>query len=147
VSCCTPPGLYLNHWHAFMKFYLACKPLCTSWAPFESLTCLYEIPSSLWVPVHLLGSTWIIDMSSWNPIQRVSCCALLRLYSNCWDAFIKSIQRVSCCVLFGLYLNCSDASMKSHLGCELLCTFFIWITEMPLWNLIQAVSCCAPSGL
>ena len=64
VSCCAPPRLYLNHWHAFyeilyrvwvavhlpgsiwitdmpsMKSCPVCELLCTSQAPFESLTCL-----------------------------------------------------------------------------------------------------------
>lgn len=98
VSCCAHPGLYLNHWYAFMKSHPGSE-LCTHWTPFESLTYLHEITFSLWVVVHLPSSIWIIDIPLWNPTQAVSCCALPRLHLNHWDFF-----------------------MKSHPACELLCT-------------------------
>jgi len=83
VSCCAPPRLHLNGWHAF-----------------------YETLSRVWVAVHIPGSIWITDMPSmkfcpgcellcisqalfesltcllWNPVQGVSCCAPPRLYLN-----------------------------------------------------------------
>ena len=112
VSCCAPPGLHLNYWHICMKSYPESELLCIFWAPFEMLTCLYdilsrmwvavpllglllafffnEIISSLWVTVHLLGSVWIMDLLSWNYIQIVSCCAPSGLYLNHWHASMKS---------------------------------------------------------
>ena len=88
VSCCVPPGLHLNCWHAAMKLNPACELLCASWAPFEPLTCSHKIPSSWWVAV-CLPSTWIADMQAWNTIQWVSCCLPPRLHLNCWHAAMK----------------------------------------------------------
>jgi len=149
VSCCAPPGLHLNHWYAFMKSYPGCELLCTSWAPFESLICLYEILSSEWVAVHLLGSIWITDMPLWNPIQLVSCCAPPGLHLNHWYAFMKSYPACE--------LLCTSWAPFESLTClyEILSSKWvvvhllgsIWITDMLLCNPIQHVSCCAPPGL
>ena len=139
-------GLYLNHWHIFLKFHPGYELLGTFWALFESLTCFHEILSRLWVAGHLLGSIWITDMLSWNPTQAVSCWAPLGHHLNYWHASMKSypecellgtipgsiwitdmlpwnpIQDVSCWALPKLYLNYWHLSMKPHLGCELLGT-------------------------
>ena len=128
-----------------MKSHLGCGLLCISWAPLELLTCLYEIPSRLWVAVHLLGFLWIADMLLWNPIQVVSCCAPLGLpfelltcfnetpsrmwvtvhfLSSLWIADMllwNPIQHVSCCASLGLPFNHWYAPIKSHPACELLC--------------------------
>ena len=171
VSCCGPSGLYLNDWHAFIKFYSGCELLCTSWGPFKSLTYLLEILSREWVVVHLLGSTWITDMPLWYPSSlwvvvypQVSLASLTHLW--------KLIQGVSCCAPPGLYLNHWHALMKTYPASELVCTSWalfksltcfheilsrewvvvdlldsIWITDIYLWILIQHVSCCALPGL
>ena len=149
VSWCASLGLCWNCWDAYMKSHPACELVCTSWASLELLRCFYEIPSRMWVAVHLLGFIGIAEMLLWNPIQDVSCCTLLGLHRDCWHA-----------------------PMKSHPGCKLLCISWaplelltcpyeipsrMWvavhllgsfgIADMPPWNPIQYVSCCAPLGL
>ena len=169
VSCCAPPGLHLNPWHVFMKSHPGSELLCSSWALFESLICLYEISSRLWVVVYLLGSIWITDIPSWNPIQVVSCCEASGLHLNYWYAFIKFHP--------GCELLCTSwASLKSltcphdiHPACELLYISWaplasltcphdilssLWVVvhlftslTLSLWYPIQNVGCCASSGL
>lgn len=89
VSWCASLGLCWNCWDAYMKSHPACELVCTSWASLELLRCFYEIPSRMWVAVHLLGSIWITNMLSWNSIQLVSCGAPLGLYINYWYVFMK----------------------------------------------------------
>lgn len=74
----------------------------------------------MWVAVYFLGSTWIADMLSWNPIQAVSCCVSPGLYLKGWYAIINSIQRVSCWMHPGSSLNCWYAFTKFYPGCESL---------------------------
>jgi len=62
VSCCVPPWLHWDCWHAAMKFHPACELLCASLAPLGLLTCSHEIPSRMWVAVCLLGSIGIAEM-------------------------------------------------------------------------------------
>ena len=166
VSYCSHPGLHLNHWHALMTsdpgskllyifhalfesltclmiFYPASELLCTFWVLFESLIWLYEIPSSLWVVVHLLGSIWITDMPSWYLIQAVSCCAPHRLYSNHWHVFMKFYP--GCELLhiswapFESLISLHEIPSRMWVVVHLMGS--IWITDMPLWNFIQIVSC------
>ena len=125
MSCYALPGLYLNFWCVFMKFYPDCKLLCTSWAPFELLTYLYEILSRKWVAVHLLSSIWNANMPLWHSIQDVSCCASPRLIIG----FFKKNEIIS------------SWWVTVHLLGS------VWIMDLLLWNYIQIVSCCAPSGL
>ena len=120
VSGCKPLGLHLNFWHALMKSHLACELLCTFWALFESLTCLHEIPSRLWVAVKYLGSIWIADMPLWNSIQPVNFCVLPGLYLNCWYPLMKPFPA---CVCF---------------------LHFIWIADLSSWKFMQRVSPHAP---
>ena len=149
VSCCAPPRCYLNCWHALMKFHLGSELLCTSWGVFDLLTCPYEISSRLWVAVHLLACIWITDMPLWNPIQIVSCCAHPGLYMTCWHASMTShpggeLLHISW-ALFELWTYPHEILSRMWVAVYLL--GFIWIADMPLWNLIQDVSCCAPPGL
>ena len=160
VSCCAPPGLYLNHWHALIKTHPECELLCIPCTLFKSLTCLYEILSREWVFVDLLGSIWITYIHSWISIQQVSC-APLGLFLNHWHAFMKFHPGSELLCTSWAHLNYWHVFMKSHPGSELLYTSwalfesltclyeissrkwvivqllgFIWITYMPLWNLI-----------
>ena len=131
-----------------MKSHPGCE-LCTCWTPFESLTCLYEIIFSLWIVMHLMGSIWITDMSFWNPIQVVSCCALPGLHLNHWHVSMKSHPESELLCTFWALLESLICSHKitSSLWVVLPPMDSIWITDMSLWNPIQAVSCHAPHGL
>ena len=121
VSCCVPPGLHFNCWHAAMKFHPGCELLCASWAPLELLTCSHEISSRLWVAVCLLGSTWIADLQPWkfHPVGELLCaiCPAFELLTCSHE--IPSREWVS--VSSALHLNCWHAAMKFHPVCELLC--------------------------
>jgi len=110
----------------FVQFHPACEWLCTCWAPFELLT-----------------------LPPWNSIQIVSGCASPGLYSNYWHVSVKPYQVCE-------WLCTSRALFESlTCFCEILSSLWvavhlqgsIWITDMPLLNLIQKVSGCAPPGL
>ena len=120
MSCCAPPRLYLNHWHAF-----------------------YEILSSVWVAVHLLGSIWITDMPSMKSCPGCELLCTCRLYLNHWHAFYEILSRVWVAVhLPGSIWIADMSSMKSCPECELLCisqALFEWLTYL-LWNPVQVVS-------
>jgi len=149
VSGCAPSGLHLNPWYVFMKSHLGCEWLCTSWASFESLTCLYEISSRMWVAVHLLGFIWIPDMFLWNSIQDVSGCASPRLHLNPWNVFMKFHPACEwLCIFWAPFesLTCLY-EIPSRLWVAVHLLGFIWIPDMSLWNPIQHVSGCASSGL
>jgi len=149
VSCCVPPGPNLNGWHAAMKFHPACELPCAPWAQFEWLTCSYEISSSLWVALCLLGSIWMADMQLWNPIQVVSCCVSLGLNLNGWHAAMKFHPACELpCASWNQFewLTCSHEIPSS--GWVAVCLLgSIWMADMQPWNSIQAVSCCVPPGL
>ena len=89
VSCCVPPGLHFNCWHAALKSHPVCELLC-AWAPFQLLTCWYEIFSRLWVTMFLLGSISIADILLLNPIQGVSCHVPSLFHLNYWHITIPS---------------------------------------------------------
>ena len=125
VSCYALPKLYLNHWHASMKFHPGCELLGTSQALFESLTCVHEIPFRVWVAGHFIGSIWITDMPLWNPIQHVSCWALHRLYLNYWHVFMKSHPACELLCTFWVPSNHWHVFMKCYPACEFLCTFWV----------------------
>jgi len=141
-------GLYLNHWHddVFMKSCLACELLGNFWALFESMICIHEILSRMWVAGHLPSSIWINDMHSWNLVQDVSCCAPPRFCLNHWHVFYEILSSMWVPVHFPGSIWITDmSSMKSCPGCEFLC-----ISQAPfesltclLWNPVQLVSCCA----
>lgn len=106
-----------------MEFHPASEYLCISWALFESLTCL------------------------WNFIQRVSCCAPSRLYLNYWDVY-EIPSSVWASMHFLGSIGITEMPMKFHPVCELLCTFWALCESLIcLWNSIQFVSYCVPSGL
>ena len=133
VGCCAPSGLHLNHWHALMISHPGCELLCTSQALFKSLTCLHEILSRLWVVAHLLGSIWITNISSWNPIQNVSCCAPYGLHLNHWYASMKFYPDCELHTFLALFesLTCLYKILSSlYVVVHLMGS--IWITDMPL---------------
>jgi len=121
VSCCVSPWLHLNCSHAAMKSNSGCELLCTFLALFELLTCSHEIPSRMWVAVHLLGSIWIVYMQPWNPIQAVCCCVPPWLYLNCWHAAIKFHPGCELLYVFLALFELLTAVMKSHPESDLLC--------------------------
>ena len=125
VSCYVSSRLYLNHWHASIKSYPECELLC------------------------LLDCIWIINMLLWNPIQEVSCCVPSKLYLNHWHAPIKFHPGCELlCVSQALFesLICFY-KIPSSLWVAVCLLSSIWITDMPLWNHIQVVSCFIPPGL
>lgn len=149
VSLWASPRLHLNHWHAFTISHQGCELQSTTLAPFESLIWLHEILSSMWVIVYFFGTIWITDMSSSNFIQAVSCCVFPRLYLNLWHVSLKIYLASE--LLFASWtlfesLICSHKILSSKwVAVHLLDS--IWIADMSLLNLIQAVSCCAPPWL
>jgi len=148
VSCCVPPGLHFNCWHAAMKFHPGCELLCASWAPFQLLTYSYEILSRLWVAACLLGSIWMADMQPWNSIQAVSCCVPPGLHFNCWHAAMKSnpVCELLCASWAGFeLLTCSHKIPSSWWVA--VCLPSTWIADMQAWNTIQRVSRCVPFRL
>jgi len=140
------PGLHLNFWCPTMK-YLGGELLCASWPLFEFLTCHPEILSRMWVAMCLLAFIWIADMLLWNLIQEVCCGVPLGLYLNCWYASIKFYPASELCVSCTSFelLTCYYEIPSSWWAVCLLGS--IWIANIPLYNPIQDVSCCVPSGL
>ena len=164
VSCCALPGLYVNHWYAFMKSHLASKLLCPSWDSFESLICSSEILSSLWVIVHLLTYIWITDMP-WPLMKSYLGCefrAHLGLHLNFLTCFYKK-SHSDCELLYTSWtlFELLTCLMKYYPDCELLCILcthlnhwythlmssrlwvvvHIWVwgfpnTDMSIWNFI-----------
>ena len=157
MSYCVPPGFHIHNWHTFIKFYPVCESLCVCWTLFQSLICLYEIASRLWVALCLLGFIWIFNVfMKYHPDCELLCVfwvlykpltCFYETSSRMWVAvhllvFIwitntplwHSIQLVSCYMPSGLYLNHWYASMTSYPGCELLCAFWAslncWYTFM-----------------
>jgi len=140
----------LNCWHVAMKFHPGCELLCAFWAPFELLICHYEISSSLWVAMCLLGFIWTADMPLWNPIQKVSCCVPPWLYLIFWHTGIMKFHpecELLCAslALFELLTHSYEISSRMWVAVCLLDS--LWIANMQPWNFIQDVSCCVPSWL
>ena len=149
VSCCAHPELNLRCWYATMKSHPESELLYTFWAQFALLICHYEISSRQWVFVHLLSSICITDMPLWNPIQFVSCCAPSELNLCCWYATMKFYpgSELLCTfwAQFALLICHYEISSRKWVAVQLLSP--ICIPDMPLWNPIQEVSCCAPPEL
>jgi len=172
VSCCVPPVLHLNCWHTTITFLPASELLYSTWSLFELVTYCYEIPSSLWVAVCIMGFFWISDMPLWNPIQLVSCWVPHGLYLNCWPVIMKfhSVGGLLCAfwgpfelltchheILPGSELLCGSWASFELLTCwyeissrmwvAVYLLGFIRIANMLPWNSIQLVSCCVPPML
>ena len=124
MSSCASFRFYLNNWHA----------LCA-------------ISSSMWVALHLLGSIWIANITS------------MKFYPDCeWLCISRALFKLLTCfceTLSSLWVASRALFESLTCFCEILSSLWvavhlqgsIWITDMPLLNLIQKVSGCAPPGL
>lgn len=131
------------------------------WNPIQGVSC-YALSRLIWIP----------EMPLWNIIQDVSCCMLAWFHINFWHALMKSHLVCELLCASSALFESLICLYESYPDCELLCASyaphesliclyeilsrlwvymcflgFIWVSDMPLWNLIQVVSCCVPVGL